>query len=823
MKCTITFTVAGNDPIKLDLETDQASPVIDDDIKRVLETNKVELEKLCAQLEKKLSSFGIIEKINTEKIEEGNLIGNCGIEFLRSKFPKVKFPEGVEANVLLLNNLQPLASDTPISKGRIIQPNGQELFIISGQESNNKIGPPDVIKLANYLIVRQQIEDSSFIFSETSEYYKTLQKCLEARNKRKTKVKNIEDMILDFINNKSEYATLYFKDDNDTQQNVYNTLQKISNIILKYSDRKTYNDPVVNIINQHIKHTDKNTKEMDLDALYAAIKTHYDDSILKPLNIRKKEQFKNFFSQNENQIHEPLKKVFGETVEGVGYNTLFKFIFDKEPTTPLSFNSVKGNKVIFNSKQKTIFEKYEIGYDTISKFTIVVEDYKGYKIYKQSEKEYYLSRGYLTENSYSNKYESIEDVKKSIDDKIENQDIRTNNFIDFKLKRCITDNDGNRIYADNLDNSTIYTNQSFTPGSIIEVIDVPLNAKTKFYNGEYNLFDYRMKNVTIINFRNIVNSWNEVSENLKNTIIKQIDTPEKVTIFIYKLNELFGYVRNDESIQEILNIIETAPKKFYYIDSKNKSTQRGKFRYSIILTDKNTVEEYKQNKRIPILKLMEAIQTVLGNKGVNVNMLTSNEIQEKFPDIDVNTDRAFIKDGEIYINTTIAKSSDLLHEYTHLILGLLKIDRNLRGNYENLLNYVVSTSKGKELFKSLKDIYTESSEMDIREEVFVKLFSSYVMRNLDPEVKQIFKANKKFLEEATSSIFDTNTEEIYAKSLEEAFMRFNSEVYALLSDSSNEINFNETKTSRKYSNWISKQIQEYNTTNKNGIKENCNG
>nr|DAT77701.1 MAG TPA: hypothetical protein [Caudoviricetes sp.] len=63
-------------------------------------------------------------------------------------------------------------------------------------------------------------------------------------------------------------------------------------------------------------------------------------------------------------------------------------------------------------------------------------------------------------------------------------------------------------------------------------------------------------------------------------------------------------------------------------------------------------------------------------------MLTSSEIVEKYPDIDVNTTKAFVRDSEIFINTTLAEVTDPLHEFTHIILGVLKANPELSKNYE---------------------------------------------------------------------------------------------------------------------------------------------
>ena len=51
-------------------------------------------------------------------------------------------------------------------------------------------------------------------------------------------------------------------------------------------------------------------------------------------------------------------------------------------------------------------------------------------------------------------------------------------------------------------------------------------------------------------------------------------------------------------------------------------------------------------------------------------MLTASEIVETYSDIDANTTKAFVRDGEIFINTTLAEVTDPLHEFTHIILQI---------------------------------------------------------------------------------------------------------------------------------------------------------
>lgn len=273
-------------------------------------------------------------------------------------------------------------------------------------------------------------------------------------------------------------------------------------------------------------------------------------------------------------------------------------------------------------------------------------------------------------------------------------------------------------------------------------------------------------------------------------------------------------------------MIENAPRRAYYIESKTWVAGKKQFAYRVIPTNPIQIEQYKKSKRTPIISLMSAIDKVIADKfGVQVNMQTSEEIKTNFPDIDANTSKAFIRDGEIYINTTIASSSDLLHEYSHLILGVLKSDPNLRRNYEQLLDIVARTREGKEMIKKLRSRYDSASEMDLMEEAFVKLFSNYVIGKMNPNLEQVFIGQERFLRDATKIVFNNEIADLksfYGKSIETVFTRFSSDVSALLNQPG--LDFGSTRTSRMYSNWISKQVKLFrDTEGKDGINEQCYG
>ena len=131
---------------------------------------------------------------------------------------------------------------------------------------------------------------------------------------------------------------------------------------------------------------------------------------------------------------------------------------------------------------------------------------------------------------------------------------------------------------------------------------------------------------------------------------------------------------------------------------------------------------------------------------------------------------------------------------------------------------VSDTKEGREVMLKLRDTYDTLSEMDLMEETFAKLFSGYIMNNYNPNVGHFFQEQDQFFKQATKILFNTKVDNIksfYGKSIETIFRRFSSDVAWLLQQKG--LDFSSTITGRKYSNWISKQI------NDGKIIKRCNG
>ena len=802
MSCIAVFKVKDRE-ISLDLETGPDSSLTDQEILEILTKNPEKRQELCNLIQNKLYKQNTIEPIKvSDLIGLEGLKGNTDIEFLANEFPDVNFPQGISANVLLIDNLKVGNQNL---YGRVINSNGEELFIVKG--NNN-----DVQKLANFLFVRKQMQDQSFIFDENSVYQKDLEACLKERNKRKPALNTTFDLILDFIYNRKKYDNLYFTNSKGQQESVYAYLSRINNIILQYSDRVVFSDQFVNTINQIRSHLDNNDGFISYSALYGAIQQYHND-ILEQLNIKSQKEFKDFFDSKEESPE--LSAIFPYVDGQSRYEQLLNGLFSVEPEFSWGYLRNTNKGIILHSSPKTIQAKYGIEYDTIHSFDIVQDDFYGYKIYgftdEDGNKKYVSSRGYLTEQSLAKVYNSLNDLKQYIQNSVSKQDIKKNSLLEFKYREQLEGG-----WSTELSSFEINSQQSLTTGSIIESIDVPVNERQEFYNAnESSLFKLDRQNYDT--FTRIVRGWN-ISDELKNNIIGTINTPEKISIFVYKANELLKNDRSNEQVlTEILEMIQNAKKNYYYIDSK-QSSGRG-YKYRVIPTNPIQIDNYKKDKRIPVIELMSAIGQVLQSQfGISINMLTASEIVETYSDIDANTTKAFVRDGEIFINTTLAEVTDPLHEFTHIILGVLKANPELSKNYEQLMYIVSRTEEGKRKIQKLRDMYTEVSEMDLMEEAFVDLFSRHIMGELKPGFDNLFNSVDKYIKDATKIIFNNPIEDLgsfYGSSIQTVFRRFNSDVASLLDGK--KIDFAETRQSRRISNWISKQIKEGN------IKEECYG
>lgn len=342
---------------------------------------------------------------------------------------------------------------------------------------------------------------------------------------------------------------------------------------------------------------------------------------------------------------------------------------------------------------------------------------------------------------------------------------------------------------------------------------------------------------TLENFREIVVRW-KIDSQTKAYITGNMDNAEKVVTFIYKLNEQLGTDRtNINEIKRVADIIVNAANDtengytHYYIDNKSQTYSKGSgktYSYTVIKTEPYTVEEYKntRNQNYPVVSLLQGMQESLEQRfGVKVNLKTSREIAED-PTLkkiaNPLTTKAFVYNGEIYINTSIADGSDMLHEYAHIILGIMKSTQNGLKNYATIMRIIANTAMGKKIMRQKQAVYGESSNMDIMEETFVTMFSRWILNGYGDDVTGFFEPIVSSTKEAAETIFNTkitNVSKFMTKSIDRIFSKLYEDTQIMLGtkDDNGESLFNLQKSvrSRKLTNYINEKIR------KGEIVEQC--
>lgn len=234
------------------------------------------------------------------------------------------------------------------------------------------------------------------------------------------------------------------------------------------------------------------------------------------------------------------------------------------------------------------------------------------------------------------------------------------------------------------------------------------------------------------------NSLNVLSNKYKNHTIQKDETTE---------TEYYEYIISKTKLHKDLSIttankdnvksklidlypdlnIEVLQQNNDYIIRANKIPSKWYVRphtYSKIRSDVNTSE-------FNVTAINHYVQAAMTKLGRNVYTITDIDLASKKwrGIIDKSkTAKAFIYNGDIYINTDHATIEDQLHEFLHLVLGAISKNEG-ESIYYTLLDYMQSDEQW--LKQQLDDFTTingklDRSKIDILEELFVREASKYL-------------------------------------------------------------------------------------------------
>lgn len=688
---------------------------------------------------------------------------------------------------------------------------------------------------------------------------------------------NAKDFLQDYANDSSKYT------DNLSDSSVTSVKAVLNDIlrnIQNFSVKMIYENSYVNNINSLLTNVGKKLiqGDSDLEATpKVQYKLDYNDFIKETLSNS------NTLLKVTSSVNgvDPLidKSNIKELLSGKTKldDTIIKKILQKyfiQIEDQLSFDSdgitivtdKKGNKTIYMStKAQTIEDRYGITYNTFGQQVAQVEKYKGYDIYRITIPQrvdesgitipkklvyFWNSKGeIITSKSYQKGSTNINDIKKSIDLRVNNTSIYDYAFMGLKIDDRI--NGSKRTFQSSLNYNLNNPNIRPIPNdSIIKSLNIPIDIFTTISDTDNMLLSKSLSEV--IDYFNRVLPDFYVNDDDEDINIKQlfndiIDSGEKASIFIYKLNELTQDEQEKASrdyhnrnlllkINNILNLIHTAEvnndysyyvvERSHSINASNRnisSTERDNTEYSVIEI-KNPADEFnisdeldaRYNRPKTVINLLQSVLNVmeskyhLSDKGVQATILTQEEMESQFQEYAQH--KAFIKDGNIYINGTIAKASDALHEYAHLFLGLLKAENF--DAYQQLVTTFASRQSSDYINYMSTQRYPNMSLTDLSEEIFAERFGQYLSDklNITSDESQIFDVVDNMIANITDgNLFDSNVgfNDIFNQkgSMWDMLQRFCSSIRDRMNSSDN-IDFTQSKQYRQASNVIKEKLDQ---------------
>lgn len=450
---------------------------------------------------------------------------------------------------------------------------------------------------------------------------------------------------------------------------------------------------------------------------------------------------------------------------------------------------------------------YGFTYSTISNQTTLEKVFRGFNIYKYTDgtrTKFMFSQDALSPKTISRMYDSVEEIEGIINSNYDYKETFASRFeLDFRVIPAYE-----RVNA-------IHTTRYHAPGSVVKILDIELDRNTTLDPEEQALFS---GDSLLRDFYKVFKK--QLTEDQFEDLQRVVDSIETAGIFTYLINERAGSVQSkrnlqegtvfDDVISEISNAKDNDAYKFFFIQDCVGSRENYFVKMIPIKTDVQMNTTYSRPE--PIIGLInEVIDEFNRRFQVGAILLTQDEINQQFPDIPAGT-KAFIRDGKIYINGSLATSEDVIHEYTHLFLGALKAQNY--DMYTKLLDKVMSSKQDMvESTKSrLRRIYPNLANSDLNEEVFVKLFADFLSGK---RVDNMFDDVKAEVDSEMRSIFNLATDEdfnsLYRGRVKSIFQTFSKDIGRV----GNGLDFSKGTVFRQAANWISDQME------KGDITERC--
>lgn len=546
--------------------------------------------------------------------------------------------------------------------------------------------------------------------------------------------KTAKGLIDDYIANPSLYKRPYDVDAVKFELQLDKVLKRL---VGDYSTKIDYNNDFVNAVNNLLQNKDS----IELKKLLGLYNSYAEQQGLEKVG---KEDYKALQFQ-VSKIYEDNK---------YGYN-IVKFT---------------KNSVVF----KKSFQSYEsllnLHYlDDGGKQLVKREDsYRGYNIYScitNGVNKFFISKTLFNmKRASTTPYESLEIAKSQIDKRSATTRINAGLSEQFFMNS-----------DEVIKQVRTHDNQmTYQKGDIIAIPNITMTQA--MLPSLHNI----LNSTAMVTMDNFIDSLNIINSEVKDYISKNITSPTQAYAMLCALSEQLRNnipegVQNksdwqttpsasrDQAIQAAAEEVVNSTTNYYMCTKKTKA-----YKFNDKITFFRKLDpRYGIHKGIDIedsgfmynsnLWMLNQVADYLKTKfGLNVEVLTADKINEKFGEEGetLASAKAFIRDGVIYVNQALATDKDMLHEYTHILLGALKsVNMEI---YENLMNEYMDRGLTQKRVAELSKnpLYEGLSQVDLAEESFADGFGDY-LRTGEDSAKIFTKA--KVLLQSTLGISDITT------------------------------------------------------------------
>lgn len=748
----------------------------DVDINRAVELitqlPKAERTKLAA-----LFRAARVQALKESDVKKHEFISNTTIGELQDKYPDLKeaFPE-LEINenhtIVACNQIQ--LNGTKYF-GRVVSPSGSDIFFVNGF-----YGAQD---LFNYLDQRQKIKkaiDNNTLREDLKEYQEELNSIMNKYNTtgekllldyldNKSKYKPFKDSngsniipsktlnnilckIQDVYNpdvGKSdlELAIRSIKDTKHSNRFEYKLTMKnlysvLSNYIQDMSSFQDFNNLSQEDLQQFLHNIflfDPNLMKAKVSKVIGGetkevVKEAIDKKIPQTEIKKKWKELQEQYNKQGIKLESLDKIIKNSPEQAIGL--LKTALADLNPDITIQDGKIQikyktkeevqqkesAKQLILSFPYSSLGEVYNFGYDSKYLFSPVKAEegvdtdgmYHGvyiYKYYNPSTRitHYAISRSIISPNSYSQTFSSLEAAKAKIDNWNATQKLREAGL--YSIKMHPTTPRTSKIEL-----------KGVKEGQIITTLDIQLPSISKFPEIFKQVLDG-----TLADFR-------KVFPDIEG--IETLDTPEKATAFVYlftkglktaenKNTDINQLIKSNQKLgKEIVDQINKAETKSYLVEEMRGNIATLKYLENngnkIDITGKFGDEAATK----PTTASMEQAVEYFNDKfGITINTMSQTELNDfgKQNNIDVKNARAFIYNGQIYINSSNANVSDVFHEMAHIFLGVLKA--KYPDSYQAIITKYQQNPKFKNNFKYIDVTYNNFAMQDKLEECVVDMIA----------------------------------------------------------------------------------------------------